>query len=304
MKFALAPDNRNVNDEVLLQDLRRVAQELGRDYVSRDEYDRMGRFHSATLRNRFGNWNVSLERSGLRPRKHSHLPKGELLADLRRVATEMNTTVITVDDYRKFGRFSEGPFVRAFGGWVAALNEAGLRVSDRYHERLTHDTLLQNLEAVWIALGRQPRQEDMRLPPSTAGHSTYKRRYGSWRKALEAFVRYVNSPTEEEAQALASGTSSSADNATPLVSRSPSGNPRAPSWRLRFLVMRRDNFSCQFCGASPAQTPGVQLELDHVIPWSRGGDTILGNLRTLCRRCNGGKSDLLLEQNGPLASGS
>lgn len=40
--------------------------------------------------------------------------------------------------------------------------------------------------------------------------------------------------------------------------------------RLRFNVLTRDSFSCCSCGASPAIQRGVQLEVDHILPWSKG----------------------------------
>ena len=58
---------------------------------------------------------------------------------------------------------------------------------------------------------------------------------------------------------------------------------------LRYDIMRRDGFRCQLCG-STAQD-GVKLHVDHVIPVSKGGKTELPNLRTLCERCNLGKSN-------------
>ncbi|RKX24889.1 MAG: hypothetical protein DRP45_07160 [Candidatus Zixiibacteriota bacterium] len=34
------------------------------------------------------------------------------------------------------------------------------------------------------------------------------------------------------------------------------------------------------------------MEVDHKIPWSKGGETIEENLQTLCSECNQGKSNL------------
>lgn len=68
---------------------------------------------------------------------------------------------------------------------------------------------------------------------------------------------------------------------------------RAISDKLRYQVLKRDNFKCCACGASPAKDPAVELHIDHIIPWSRGGETTPENLQTLCSRCNLGKSDLL-----------
>lgn len=58
---------------------------------------------------------------------------------------------------------------------------------------------------------------------------------------------------------------------------------------LRYDIMRRDNFTCQLCGSTAKD--GVKLHVDHIIPVSKGGETIESNLRTLCDRCNLGKRD-------------
>jgi 5-methylcytosine-specific restriction endonuclease McrA len=60
---------------------------------------------------------------------------------------------------------------------------------------------------------------------------------------------------------------------------------------LRYAVLKRDRFRCVLCGASPATDPACELELDHIRPYSKGGQTVLANLRTLCRRCNQGRSN-------------
>ena len=66
---------------------------------------------------------------------------------------------------------------------------------------------------------------------------------------------------------------------------------RSPDLRLRFKVLQRDRFRCCSCGASPSATPGVVLEVDHVKPWSKGGETVIENLQTLCLACNQGKTN-------------
>ena len=62
--------------------------------------------------------------------------------------------------------------------------------------------------------------------------------------------------------------------------------------RLRFRVLQRDNFKCCACGASPAKDVSVELHVDHILPWSKGGETVFENLQTLCSKCNLGKSDM------------
>lgn len=57
---------------------------------------------------------------------------------------------------------------------------------------------------------------------------------------------------------------------------------------LRYDILRRDGFRCVLCGAS--SNDGVKLHIDHIFPVSKGGKTVPENLRTLCERCNRGKS--------------
>ena len=33
--------------------------------------------------------------------------------------------------------------------------------------------------------------------------------------------------------------------------------------------MKRDNFKCCLCGASPAKDPSIELHIDHIIPYSK-----------------------------------
>lgn len=61
--------------------------------------------------------------------------------------------------------------------------------------------------------------------------------------------------------------------------------------KLRYQVLKRDCFKCCICGASPAKDSSVELHVDHIIPWSKGGETVMDNLQTLCSRCNLGKGD-------------
>lgn len=56
---------------------------------------------------------------------------------------------------------------------------------------------------------------------------------------------------------------------------------------LRYDIMKRDSFSCLLCGATSKDD---NLEIDHIIPISKGGKTEKYNLKTLCYRCNRGKS--------------
>jgi hypothetical protein len=206
----------------------------------------------------------------------------KLLADLRRVAGILHKDAVTIDEYRDHGRCHPSTIQRRFGSWFAALHQAGLKRTRVLG--ITDDELFGNLENVWIKLGRQPSYGEVKAPVSLYSAGTYEKRFGTWRKALEAFVEYANAGREDgEAEV---------EDEQALPEEIRHSTRRSVSLRLRFLVFRRDSFKCAICGKTPAANPGIELVVDHVTPWSKGGETRLENLQTLCVECNSGKSNL------------
>ena len=64
-------------------------------------------------------------------------------------------------------------------------------------------------------------------------------------------------------------------------------NRRVPD-SLRATVLVRDGGRCRRCRRA------INLEMDHIVPVSKGGKTEEANLQTLCRRCNRAKSRKLV----------
>jgi len=64
--------------------------------------------------------------------------------------------------------------------------------------------------------------------------------------------------------------------------------------RLRAYIKDRDGWACKSCSASVHVEPNLLLEVDHIVPVSRGGLTLEGNLQTLCWRCNRSKSNKII----------
>lgn len=62
---------------------------------------------------------------------------------------------------------------------------------------------------------------------------------------------------------------------------------------LRERVMRRDNYTCQVCGKYMPDEVGLQI--DHIVPVSKGGKTVLSNLRVTCDKCNRRKGAKIVE---------
>ena len=63
--------------------------------------------------------------------------------------------------------------------------------------------------------------------------------------------------------------------------------------RSRFEVLKRDLFTCRYCGRT---SPSVVLEVDHIVPVSNGGSNDPINLATSCWDCNRGKAHIPLSE--------
>ena len=64
--------------------------------------------------------------------------------------------------------------------------------------------------------------------------------------------------------------------------------------KLREFIKARDHFTCCNCGNSTSIEPNLLLEIDHIVPVSKGGRTVEDNLQTLCWKCNRAKSNKIM----------
>lgn len=203
----------------------------------------------------------------------------ELLDDLRRVVIENNFDSMSMNDYTQNGLYDCSTIIRRFGTWNKALELLDIGLKNRFW---TEQELLDNLQNVWIKKGSQPRRNDMNNKCiSIISSGAYLRKYGKWSDALKRFVYYINQSDND------------AEDKSVNDSIDMHKTKRDVNLKLRFKVLQRDNFKCCVCGASPAKDPSVELQVDHILPWAKGGETDIDNLQTLCSVCNLGKSDIV-----------
>jgi HNH endonuclease len=201
----------------------------------------------------------------------------ELLADMQHASDAAQTKMLSQRLYLEFGKYDPTTVARRFGSWNKAIAAAGLEIG--YEINYADERLYENIMLLWEYYGRQPKRAELASSPSVISQQPYNRRFGGWTAALERFVGYANSQ----------------DRIPPSPNEVSSGHrtSRNINLRLRFLILKRDSFSCRACGASPVLTPGLELHIDHIHAWSLGGETVEENLQTLCEPCNLGKSNVL-----------
>ncbi|MGI6701138.1 MAG: homing endonuclease associated repeat-containing protein [Christensenellales bacterium] len=212
---------------------------------------------------------------------HRNTSDEELIEDLKRVAKLLQKDSVTIDDYNQYGQFHATTLTRRFKSWFCCLEKAELKMS-RSLLNISDEDLFEEIERVWVCIGKQPSYAQMR-DSSKYSVGTYEKRFGGWRASLESFINYINS-IDENSQEATDKTDVKFDNQHKTS--------RTINLRLRFLIFSRDNFKCCACGASPAKDPSVELHIDHIIPWAKGGETVIDNLQTLCSKCNLGKGDM------------
>lgn len=303
MKFELNEWKTQLTDEELIADIQETATRLGKDYISISTYKSQGKYSQTAIQAHFGTWKNALTLAGLRSERnsaeHKLIPDEEYFDDLRRVASLINKETVPYEEYRKHGKYSAEHIFSRFGRWNDFLKKAGLAPTGFNKDKITEQECFDEIERMWRLLGRQPTSTDI-TKTGLCNYSidTFKRRFGGWRKALEAFVEYINATESEypscvsEPDTIRNSTSNKSEKENEAVTLPKHRTSRNINTRLRFKVLARDNFKCCACGASPAKDPSVVLHVDHIVPWSKGGETVIENLQTLCSKCNLGKSNL------------
>ncbi len=208
--------------------------------------------------------------------KRTRLSDEDLVVALQAAAEAFDESYFTSPQYDGLPgkRPHSATVINRFGSWKKALELIG--ISGGRERRHSAEQLILNLEAVWKVLGFPPGKRQIATLGARISESPYKRHWGSVRSACEALAAFHNGSISRE-QLLAGNTIASPRTTIPL--------------KDRWAVLKRDNYRCAKCGASPSNDHHVELEVDHIHPVVKGGGNTLENLQTLCHKCNQGKKD-------------
>lgn len=226
------------------------------------------------------------------------IPREKILEELERVAEIFNYNEFTGEgDFSKLGRINRTTVINEFGTWKKAIVELKLRLKEKGIDLLpisknilSDKELFDEMERIWRKIGHRPSKLEWALSDPKINYQTYRRRFGGWVNACMKFIEYKMGNIILSDNVFNTEENINENINNEYIKYSPD-NIRTISLKTRLDVLNRDKFRCVFCGRSPATDVGVQLQIDHIEPFSKAGKTVSENLQTLCKECNFGKGD-------------
>lgn len=207
--------------------------------------------------------------------KRIRLTDDEALSSVKKYAEKVNFRYFPSTEYDtwKGKKGHSSTIIQRFGSWKKVLLLLGIEGG---REHYTPGQLVENLENIWRHLGFPPGKRQISKYGQKISESPYKQIWGSVRSACQFLAKYHEGKITKE-ELLAGNVSSNKRHSIPL--------------KVRWEVLKRDNYTCKKCGRSPSLDHKVRLEVDHKHPVLKGGQDDIENLQTLCWECNQGKKN-------------
>lgn len=208
--------------------------------------------------------------------KRIRLNDDELLSSIKSYAEKVDYRYFSSAEYDKWGKKKghSATIIERFGSWKKVLNLLG--IEGGREQRYTPEQLIENLEEVWKKLGFPPGKRQIGKYGQKISESPYKGIWGSVFLACQFLAKYHEGKITKK-ELLKGNMSANIRRSIPL--------------NIRWEVLKRDRYKCTKCGNSPSDDHKVRLEVDHIIPVTKGGQNDIGNLRTLCWKCNQGRKN-------------
>ena len=273
-KYEIEPLN-NFSDEEILADIRGVCRTLGKSTILLSDYLRNGKFGRKAIRNHFGNFHEALRRLGLKVKRTGYYSDEEIIGDVLAVKARLGVDLLTGQEYYNNGKFKKKAIDKHFGSWGKLMDKLGMKKA-AVHIKHSPQELFGIMKSLWDEKGCSPSMAEF-LHRSGHTKKYILARFKSWKEFQCKFLEYANNGGES---------------IVPTITVKQPMGPRGVPPRLRYKVMKRDNWTCVLCGVRRTKDNNVQLHVDHKIPYSKGGRTVLSNLRTLCSTCNLGRGNI------------
>jgi 5-methylcytosine-specific restriction endonuclease McrA len=291
MKFEL---NRPIDysNEALLSEIKRVVLIVEKP-LTVAKFRKNSKYSASVIQRRFGNWKNALKIARIDEAfiytSNDIITKEIIINELKNVAKILGTNCFSQKEFSEYSYIGRSLFSRKFGSFSKLMKEIGFEIPLK-SRKYTDDERFENLLNVWTFYERQPNYAEMKKAPSKVGPKAYVVRWGSWKKALLVFLEKINNDLQKNyTPKINENEIKMKDNS--IVTVKNKEEKREIPLGLRFDILKRDNYKCTVCGRSPSSTFGIELHIDHIIPYSKGGKTNRENLKTLCNQCNIGKSN-------------
>ncbi len=218
-----------------------------------------------------------------------------MLEELENASRVFDYTEFGWRDFNRVANISANPVKKEFGSWKNALSSLRERLKEKNLDLASRKTppnriysdkdMFREMERIWKEIGHRPSRTEWEASKPKISYSCYRQRFDGWTNTCLKFIEYKMGRlvTIDDRQ----GQRENNKDISPKVKRE---DTRGVPLKLRLSVLKRDNFRCVLCGRSPAKDIDVNLHIDHIIPFSKGGKTEPSNLQTLCADCNLGKS--------------
>lgn len=227
------------------------------------------------------------------------IPRDKIISEMEHVAKKFDCREFTCKEFSSVASIKHQAVLREFGDWAKAMEflrtylankklELQPRIKPKRKDYISDREIFDEMEKVWKTLGHRPSKIEWDSENARFNYNTIRRHFDGWTNACLKFIEY-----KMGSSVLADDTSSSKNNFSQnsTIKIKEQEERREMPLKLRLKVLQRDNFRCVLCGKSPATNPGAVLHIDHILPFSKGGQTVAENLRTLCAECNWGKGN-------------
>lgn len=215
-------------------------------------------------------------------KKREPITDEAIINEIKSVMDKLGKKQISIKEFDANATTNSSTVIRRYGKWNDALKIAGASLNNTFY---SDEELLSNIKDAWLKKGTQPSRRDMdNKDYSIISSGTYLRHFGTWYKALDCFVSYISDNKD-----IVSNETEIDNNTNRTTIKHKT--KRDPSDRLKVQVLMRDGNKCRICGA--VCSGGLHnIHFDHIIPWSKGGETVLENLQVLCSVCNEAKGNM------------
>lgn len=110
--------------------------------------------------------------------------KEQLIVYMKKFAKELKRSPRIKDMNQKKRYPAATTYTNRFGSWNGSLRKAGLKVNVR--KKYDKKELVENLKLLAKELGKIPSSTDLKNKRWTASYSTYRKNFGTWKKALKS----------------------------------------------------------------------------------------------------------------------